>query len=122
MIKLDMTANRLIHLDLQRKEFAYSDPCDFKLWLELFVVGDVPLTDEHTWETIKKPIQNKSAQRRKCKESLKYQDKYDQYNDDAYDQYDDEDDDDDDHDDDHDDHDGHNHDSTEWWTIHGPDW
>ena len=38
MIKLDMTANRLIYLDIQRKEFAYYDPSDFKLWVELFVV------------------------------------------------------------------------------------
>lgn len=86
-----MTENGLIHLDLLQKKFMYCDPSDFNLWVELFVVGDVSLTDDnHTWDSINENSQNKSAQWRKSKGSTKYHDTYDQnVDEDDYDDYED---------------------------------
>ena len=82
MVKLNMTENELIHLDLQQKKFMYCHPSDFNMWMELFVVGDVSLTDgNHTWDIVNVNSQIKSAQRRKSIRGMKYRDTYDQYDD-----------------------------------------
>ena len=53
MIELDMESNRILQLDFQRNKFEYCHPIGFRLWLEVFVVGNIPLGDiSHSWDNV----------------------------------------------------------------------
>ena len=53
MIELDLESNPILRLDFQRNKFEYCHPIEFSLWVEIFVVGDIPLTDiTHSWDKV----------------------------------------------------------------------
>lgn len=75
LIKLEMTANQLLKLDFQQNEFKYCDPSEFSLWVDVFMVGDMSLTDtNHDWDTVidtgrHKPVQQKHKKRKSTKQA-----------------------------------------------------
>ena len=53
MIELDMKANPILRLDFEREKFEYCHPIGFSLWVEVFVVGNVPLANvSHSWDKV----------------------------------------------------------------------
>ena len=53
MIELDMETNPILRLDFQRNKFEYCHPIGFSLWLEVFIVGNIPLGDiSHSWDNV----------------------------------------------------------------------
>ena len=53
MIELDMESNHILRLDFQQNKFEYCHPIGFSLWLEVFVMGDIPLAGiSHSWDKV----------------------------------------------------------------------
>ena len=55
MVSLDFVSNDFLRLDFFNSEFSCCQMTSIiQLWLELIVVGDVPITDEYEWDTVDK--------------------------------------------------------------------
>ena len=55
MIMLNIETNEILKLDFKNNSFQYCDPSAVKIWVEIFVVGNVSLMNmNHSWDTVQK--------------------------------------------------------------------
>ena len=53
MIEMDMKSNSILRLDFCQQKFEYCHLIEFSLWVEVFVVGDIPLAGiRHSWDNV----------------------------------------------------------------------